>query len=71
MSRRARASLWLTLASMALTAVVYVVRLEGRITTQDTAIANVQADHEKADQLILEELRYIRGRVDQLAGSSR
>lgn len=59
MSRRVTASVWITLASLALTVVIWAVRLEGRVD-------HVQDKQQDLDRKVYDELRFIREELRDL-----
>lgn len=77
-ARVAVIALVLSIAGAGVTTIFSAARLEGRVNTNDTQIHDLRADqdkaearHQKTDELILEELRYLRMRVDEIAARRR
>jgi hypothetical protein len=54
-----------TLASIAIGSVIWLVRLEGRVNSHDREIKDVKDSHESDMQQIRLDLNYIRGRIDR------
>jgi hypothetical protein len=63
---RLSAAEWITVASLLGAAIMFAVRLEGRVDAGDQAIRDIKTEHQRIDAHIYEELRYIRERVDEL-----
>lgn len=69
--QRIDAATWVVIGLATLSAVIWAVRLEaqfkGRAEAQDLAIAGVRSEQAITNAHVIEELRYIRQRVDELA----
>ncbi len=77
-ARVAVIALVLSIAGAGVTTIFSAAELKGRVTNNETQIADVRAEqdkaearHQKTDELILEELRYLRMRVDEIATARR
>jgi hypothetical protein len=58
---------WVTIVALVLTGVVWAVRLEGRVSQSDDALAVIRQQQKDDRAEILHELRYIRARLDEAA----
>lgn len=65
MLRRVSLYEWIAIAVLALTGVVWAVRLEGRVNTQDRELSTLQQQHREAIQQFRDDLSYIRRRLDE------
>lgn len=65
MFRRVSFYEWVAIAALAIAGIVWAVRLEGRVNTQDREIAAVQRQHREAVGQFREDLTYIRRRLDE------
>lgn len=64
---RIDAATWVVIVLAAISGMVWAVRLEARDDVQDVAIAAVKDEQAVTNAHVLEELRYMRARVDEIA----
>lgn len=64
MTPRIGLSNWLTIVALAIAAVVWAVRLEGRQDAQDRELATLKQVHKDTLEQVRQDLQYIRTRLD-------
>jgi len=62
--RRVGFAEWLTIGALALAAVVWLVRLEGRVNAQDVKVEQQEQNHKDTIAQFRADLAYIRMRID-------
>lgn len=55
----------MTIVGLSVAALVWLVRLEGRVNSHDREIKDVKEGHDSDIQQIRRDLEYIRGRIDR------
>lgn len=56
---------WIAIGALAVSGVVWLVRLEGRVNGHDRELLTIKEHFEVRDRLLRDDVAYIRSRIDQ------